>query len=74
MFSDSTDALKAAACGLGVTLARGVIAKPYLESGELVAVAGPQVPTRWQYFIVYPAHRPLKPAAQMFVDWVLVAR
>ncbi|MBK8286787.1 MAG: LysR family transcriptional regulator [Ahniella sp.] len=74
VFSDSTDALKAAACGLGVTLARGVIAKPYLDSGELVAVAGPQVPTRWQYFIAYPAHRPLKPAAQMFVDWLLASR
>jgi len=70
VFSDSTDALKAAACGLGVTLARGRIAAPYIASGELVAVCGPELPTRWQYYIVYPAHRPLKPAAQMFVDWV----
>lgn len=70
VFSDSTDALRAAACGLGVTLARGRIAVPYLESGELVRLCGPDVPTRWQYYVVYPAHRPLKPAAQVFVDWV----
>lgn len=70
VFSDSTDALQAAACGLGVTLARGRIAGPWLSAGTLERVCGPDVPTRWQYYAVYPAHRPLKPAAQVFVDWV----
>ncbi|AVQ00203.1 LysR family transcriptional regulator [Ahniella affigens] len=71
VFSDSTDALQAAASGLGVALARQRIVTPWLARGELVQLPGPSVPTRWEYYLVYPAHRRLKPAAQAFVDWLL---
>ncbi|MBU8975222.1 LysR family transcriptional regulator [Lysobacter sp. MMG2] len=70
-FSDTTDAMKAAAAGLGIALARSRIAVPYLESGELVRLPGPALPARWGYYVVYPAHRRLRPAAQGFVDWLL---
>jgi len=71
VFSDTTDALKAAVHGLGTALAREVIVAPYLAEGSLVRLPGPVVPTRWNYFVVYPAHRRLRPNAQAFVDWIL---
>jgi DNA-binding transcriptional LysR family regulator len=71
VFSDSTDALEAAACGLGATLARDRIVGPYLASGRLVRLPGPAIPARWNYHVVYPAHRRLRPAAQVVVDWLL---
>lgn len=70
-FSDSTDALEAAARGLGATLAREKIATPWLDDGRLQRLPGPILPTRWSYHIVYPSHRRLRPAAQAFVDWLL---
>lgn len=72
-FSDSTDALEAAAQGLGAVLARARIATPWLDGGRLQRLPGPALPTRWRYYIVYPAHRRLRPAAQAFVDWLLIA-
>jgi LysR family transcriptional regulator, glycine cleavage system transcriptional activator len=72
-FSDSTAALEAAAHGLGAALAREKIAKPWLDSGSLQRLPGPMLPTRWSYYIVYPSHRRLRPAAQRFVDWLLSA-
>lgn len=70
-FSDSTDALEAAAHGLGAVLAREKVARPWLVDGRLQRLPGPQLPTRWNYYIVHPSHRRLRPAAQVFVDWLL---
>jgi LysR family transcriptional regulator, glycine cleavage system transcriptional activator len=71
VFSDSTDALEAAAQGLGVVLAREKISAPWLDSGRLRRLTVPSVPTRWSYHIVYPAHRRPHGAARTFVDWLL---
>ena len=71
VFSDSTDALEAAAFGFGAALAREKIVTTYLASGRLVRLPGPVVPARWNYHVVYPAHRRLRPAAQVVVDWLL---
>jgi DNA-binding transcriptional LysR family regulator len=70
-FNDTTDALKAAVHGLGVALGRERIVAPYLADGRLVRLPGPEVPSRFGYYVVYPAHRRLKPAARAFVDWLL---
>lgn len=70
-FTDSTDALQAAAAGLGVALARDRIVTPYLADGRLVRLPLPSLPARWGYSIVYPAHRPLSPQARCFVDWLV---
>ena len=70
-FSDTTDALNAAAFGLGVALARERIAAPYLAAGRLVRLPGPVLAARWGYYVVYPAHRQLRNAARSFVDWLL---
>jgi LysR family transcriptional regulator, glycine cleavage system transcriptional activator len=73
IYSDSTDALEAAAHGLGAVLAREKIATPWLRSSRLHRLPGPMLRTRWSYYIVYPSHRRLHPAAQSFVDWLLAA-
>ena len=70
-FSDSTDALEAAARGFGAVLARARIAEPWLGTDRLQRLPGPALPTRWRYFAVHPAHRRLRPAAQRFLDWLL---
>ena len=31
----------------------------------------PALKARWGYYVVYPAHKRLKPAARAFVDWLL---
>src|SRR5262249_33341795 len=69
-FSDSTDAMLAAAQGFGAILARSRIAEPYVRSGQLVRIAGPAIKARYGYFVVYPSHRRLTPAAESFVEWV----
>jgi DNA-binding transcriptional LysR family regulator len=71
VFSDTTDAFEAAALGLGAALAREKIVQPWLDSGRLQRLPGPSLPTRWNYFIVHPAHRRPRAAAQAFIDWLL---
>jgi len=70
-FSDATDALYAASLGLGAALARRRIVAPYIADGRLIQLPGPTLVARWGYHVVYPAHRRLRPAAQLFVDWLL---
>lgn len=69
-FSDTTDALNAAACGLGAALARSHIAAPYLADGRLVQLPGPALKARFGYHVIYPSHRRLSAPAAAFVDWL----
>ncbi|HRQ64146.1 MAG TPA: LysR substrate-binding domain-containing protein [Xanthomonadaceae bacterium] len=69
-FSDSTDAMQAAVCGLGAALARRLIVAPYLANGRLVRLPGPALKARFAYYAVHPAHRPLRPAASVFLHWL----
>ena len=70
-FPDRTAALHAAVHGLGAALARDKIAAPYLAAGVLIRLPGPALKARWGYYVVYPAHKRLKPAARTFIDWLL---
>ncbi len=69
-FSDSTDAMRAAVYGLGAALARKHIVAPYLQRQELIRLPGPALKARFAYYAVYPTHRPLTPAAGIFIDWL----
>lgn len=69
-FNDTTDALEAAASGMGTMLAREVIVQPWLANGRLVRLPGPTLTTRFSYYAVHPSHRRLAPAAAKFIDWV----
>jgi LysR family glycine cleavage system transcriptional activator len=69
-FSDSTDALLAAACGLGAALGRAHIVEPYLSRGELVRLPGPALKARFGYYAVHPGHKQPSAATAAFIDWV----
>ena len=71
VFSDTTDAFEAASLGLGAALAREKIVGPWLADGRLQRLPGPALPTRWNYFIVHPAHRRLRDGARLFLEWLL---
>jgi len=70
IFSDSTDAMRAAVYGIGAVLARKHIAQPYLQRYELVRLPGPALKARYAYYIVHAEHRPLSPTAVAFMDWL----
>lgn len=70
-FTDSTDALQAAACGLGVALARSHIVAPWLADGRLQRLPGPALPARFAYFLVQPESRPASEPARLFARWLL---
>ena len=69
-FNDSTDAMRASVYGIGAALARKHIVMPYLQRYELVRLPGPALKARFAYYAIHPAHRPIKPAAQAFIDWL----
>jgi len=69
-FSDTHDALRAAAAGLGAALARRTLAGPLLAGGQLLRLPGPELPTRFAYYVVWPEHRPPSPAANAFLRWL----
>ena len=73
VFSDSTDMLEAAAHGLGAALAREHVVAPWLDSGRLLRLPGPALPSRYAYYVVHPSHRALSPQARAFADWLLAA-
>lgn len=71
VFSDSTDMLEAAAHGIGAALAREHVVVPWLASGRLQRLPGPDLPSRYAYYLVHPSHRALRPQARAFADWLL---
>lgn len=70
LMSDSTDVMRAAVYGIGAALARKHIAMPYLQRYELVRLPGPALKTRFAYYAVHPAHRPLTANAATFIEWL----
>ena len=73
VFSDSTDAFRAAADGLGAALARERIVAPWLARGDLQRLPGPVLPGRFSYFLVHPESVRLSEDAQQFIAWLLEA-
>lgn len=66
----SAHGLRAAAAGLGAILARKRLAEPLFADGRLVPLPGPEMPTRFSYYIVHSAHHRPKPAARKFIAWL----
>ena len=68
--ADTSDAMDAAAGGLGAVLARKRLATEHLASGRLVRLPGPEMSTRYAYYLVHPQDRPLSPAAMKLSAWI----
>lgn len=67
---NSANGLRAAAVGLGAILARKRLAEPLLADGRLVRLPGPEMTTRFSYYIAHAADRRPKPAARKFIAWL----
>jgi LysR family transcriptional regulator, glycine cleavage system transcriptional activator len=70
-FSEAELLLRAALDGLGVALARSVLARPDLEAGRLVRPVPHSVPAAFAYYLVRPEDVPMSPPLQAFHDWLL---
>jgi LysR family transcriptional regulator, glycine cleavage system transcriptional activator len=70
-FSEAGLLLRAAVDGLGVALARSVLARPDLEAGRLVRPVPESVPADYAYYIVHPAGVPVTDALAAFKTWLM---
>jgi len=70
-FSEAALLLRAAVDGLGVALARSVLARPDLEAGRLVRPVPQSVPAQYAYYVVHPAGVPVTGALAAFRTWLL---
>jgi LysR family transcriptional regulator, glycine cleavage system transcriptional activator len=74
-FGEPALLLRAAVDGLGVALARAVLARPDLEARRLVRPVPESVPAEYAYYVVHPAGVPVTGALASFTRWLLdVAR
>lgn len=71
IFDDTELALRAAAKGQGVVLARSSLAGDRLASGELIAPFALRVPANFAYYLVCPESHLEKPSVQQFRAWLI---
>ena len=71
LFSDAGLMLDAAVSGHGIALARGLLAKPHLESGRLVALTRVRCDSEWNFHLVYRPEDVARPELAAFRDWLL---
>jgi LysR family glycine cleavage system transcriptional activator len=71
VFNDPGMLLEAAAEGLGVALARSVLAERFIGTGRLVALLQTSVAAEFAYYLVQPSGRELRPGAAAFRDWLV---
>jgi LysR family glycine cleavage system transcriptional activator len=70
VFDDTELALRAAAQGQGVVLARSSLVAQRLASGELIAPFALRVPSLYAYYLVCPETHAEKPSVQRFRAWL----
>lgn len=71
IFDDTELALRAAAQGQGVVLARSSLAGGRLASGELIAPFALRIPAYYAYYLVCPESHIEKPSVQLFRTWLI---
>ncbi len=67
-------ALRAAIDGLGLAWISDVVAKPFLRSGQLVAVLESWSPSFDGYFLIYPGRRQVPAALRALIDMLRAQR
>jgi LysR family glycine cleavage system transcriptional activator len=71
LYTEPTLVLQAAIAGQGIALARGALARPAIEAGDLVRLFPRGARTRFSYYIVYPPAAAAIPRVAAFRDWLL---
>lgn len=69
-YSDGALLLQAAEAGQGVALGRELLVADALAAGTLTRLPGPAPQSRRAYYLIYPVHQALTPAAQAFAAWL----
>ncbi len=69
--NDSTAAVQAAACGLGVLVTYGFMVRAGVAAGRLVALLPDWECERVAVHVAYPANRHLTHKVRVFVDWLI---
>jgi len=69
-FDTSETLHRAAVEGVGVALGRITMARPFLESGLLVALGRERLPSEYAHYLVYPERSAGHPAFLAFRAWV----
>ncbi len=63
--------LEMARRSLGVALAHDLVARPFLETGDLVRPFDTRVAQKEAYYLITPPESTMNPAAQAFREWLL---
>ncbi|MEO8673589.1 MAG: transcriptional regulator GcvA [Tahibacter sp.] len=71
IFDDTELAVRAAAQGQGVVLARSSLVAARLASGELIAPFAMRIPALYAYYLVCPETHAEKPSVQQFRAWII---
>jgi LysR family transcriptional regulator, glycine cleavage system transcriptional activator len=71
MFDQFSTMAQAAIHGLGVALLPTFVARSHLESGALVSAAPGTGQSIGDYYLVWPADRPMPPSLRSFHGWIL---
>jgi LysR family glycine cleavage system transcriptional activator len=69
-FNQSSLAIEAAAHGLGVALAKGVLVHADIQEGRLVRPFRDNHALRFGYWVVSTNHALLRPEVRLFRDWL----
>lgn len=69
-FSDYQLGVATAIAGQGIILGRSSLAKPALQRGELVQLHSHQESSLAAFYLVTPAHLPIRPAVRELIDWL----
>lgn len=71
VFTDNLSSIEAAVLGQGVALGWKHLVENYLKAGRLIAVSGASYRSGDAVHLIMSAHRPPKPNAELFRDWLL---
>lgn len=69
-YSDAGALLQAAVAGQGAAMIRRIMAKPLLESGELVQIGTIEVPAHLDYYLTWTENHPRRNDIAVFVEWL----
>jgi len=70
-FDDTETLHQAAAQGLGIALARQILAQPLIDSGRLVALTRKRLQAGFAHYLVYPERSLQHPGFQTLRGWLL---
>lgn len=69
-FSDSDTLQRATAEGMGISLGRGTLIRPLVESGRLVVLFPERMKARYAHYLVYPERSRKHSGFQAFREWL----